>query len=306
LSDVVIDGTPRPEYRRVPFDAIVRANDDERLGRALVAAPVGFVFEREVGDGPVPIEPRLRRRFATVASEEFDVSGIIGGLSASAADSDTSGACVDRGLRVDGVALPLRVAERLADGRVRVEGCGPVVVPAGDHFLDQAGGFVVDQLMLLPKEFTSDGFSVPFDPRSVASSPVEGGRMVLRVRSMDGVDAPAGPVMVTIGRGFHRGWKVTGSSRLVSAADTQTAIVVAADSTVTLEFTPQRSFRVFFALMMVTLAACVVLIVQPWRWRGVGHRTERPGLLSRRKVPRRKVPGKRVSRRNVTRKKAAG
>ena len=45
LSDVVIDGTPRPEYRRVPFDAIVRANDDERLGRALVAAPVGFVFE---------------------------------------------------------------------------------------------------------------------------------------------------------------------------------------------------------------------------------------------------------------------
>lgn len=265
LSDVLIDGTPRPEYRRVPFDVIVRANDDQRLAAALLAAPVGFAFEREIGDGPVPVELQLRRRFATVSSAAYAVSAVMGEDPAGGPGPESDDVCADRGLRVDGVSVLLRVADRLADGRVVVEACEPLLLPAGDHFLDHAAG--ADRLVLLPDGLAGADLEVPFDPRSVAVSPLEGGRMALRVRSIAGQEAASGPVVVTTGRGYHSGWSIGGARSPVSTVDTQTAVTVVPDSTVTMEFGPQRLYRLLFALMIVAVGACVMLAMQPWRWR---------------------------------------
>lgn len=91
--------------------------------------------------------------------------------------------------------------------------------------------------------------------------------MALRVRSIAGQEAASGPVVVTTGRGYHSGWSIGGARSPVSTVDTQTAVTVVPDSTVTMEFGPQRLYRLLFALMIVAVGACVMLAMQPWRWR---------------------------------------
>ena len=77
FAEVELEGIDTAEVVEVPTDPWRAAEDDPRLADAIAAAPLWYLFERQVGDGPFPLETTLRRRFEVPDERSFAVEGTI-------------------------------------------------------------------------------------------------------------------------------------------------------------------------------------------------------------------------------------
>ncbi len=75
LSEVDIPTLDLLESIQVPDDIFRAAEGNAALERALVSAPVHYLFERFAGDGPVEVERALQRRFRTAGDRSYRVEG---------------------------------------------------------------------------------------------------------------------------------------------------------------------------------------------------------------------------------------
>lgn len=74
FAEVRVPGLDLAEWIRVPDD-VMRAAADPATAELLSATDTTYLFERVVGDGPTDEEAALRRRFRTVGTREYALSG---------------------------------------------------------------------------------------------------------------------------------------------------------------------------------------------------------------------------------------
>lgn len=75
LSEITMPSLDLVEVFQVPDDLFRAAETDASLERALLDAEVGYLFERFRGNGPVPVERALRRRFRTSGTRVYSLEG---------------------------------------------------------------------------------------------------------------------------------------------------------------------------------------------------------------------------------------
>ncbi|HEX4868251.1 MAG TPA: alpha-(1-_3)-arabinofuranosyltransferase family protein [Acidimicrobiales bacterium] len=205
-----------------------------------------------------------------IAIAELGLSGLTGPPPVAGIDTG----CRDDLLVLDGVPVPVRVTGSTAaalDGQgLRVEGCAPVELGAGDHLLRAAPGpttgIDLDQLVLTDGAPTATGASTGPQPTVVRHDPDHleltlpagaeraGTWLVLGESHNDGWTArldgqDLGPP--TLVDGFANGWRLPPGT---------------AAATVSLRFEPQR--RVDLALGLSAVAAAVALLLALRRPRG--------------------------------------
>ncbi len=151
IADVIIDDLDLAEYRQVPSDVVDRAKSDTALAAALESAALGFVFRREVGVGPKPVERVLRRRFELPGRSVLEIKARISRTDLESSSSLTVGRCGDLSLVVDGMARPMGVVEIDDDGiHAIARSCDDLVLAGGWHSTSHSADLQVDWLTLLP------------------------------------------------------------------------------------------------------------------------------------------------------------
>lgn len=281
FTEITLGGLDLREFVQVPDDLVRRAKDDPQLAAALSRAPTTYLFSRATGTefldpaaGPLasdPVRNRLesvmRRRFHTLGSATWELQAVVVDQAATAGGSaPVDGAaedCADRGLRVDGKAVSLRVtgpAPAASDGasRVRVAACNPLELSGGWHLLvtaDPLARFDEVQLRTGPPLAEEPATRVDLTADDVDPAGF-GGRIV----------APAGAV-VSIGQGWDPRWQATLDGADLGpplALDTLTAWVVPATDGGELHvvFGPTAWLRAAFVASLLTVVLCGWLAVR--------------------------------------------
>ena len=232
------------EFIRLPTATFDRGDVDPALGRALRAATVHHLFERQVGGSTVPIENQLRRAFETRGDREYRLRGV-------AATRAPSG-CADIGLRVDGRSILVR-AGRGGDPN-EFESCRPVEIEPGTHRLEGTAA-ILDTVVL------STGNAEPTEAVGRVGAVRRGdARRDVRIRSerptmvitgdgyddrwrarVDGLDLP-GPMMLDT----QTAWHLDGSVRPIDAE---------------IRFGPARSFRIALVISFVGVAVSLAIVL---------------------------------------------
>jgi hypothetical protein len=274
LAEVRVDGLQVEEVLRLPTDLLERVGprlDDHRLDVVVTRLRRGRATEERADE-----EPRLDRRFELPTGRSFAVSAWVlsdeelglGDLAHGAPATP----CRDDLLRIDGIAVPLRVVAR---GRgARLEACAPVALGPGSHRIEASGpALVLDRVVL---SSAPGGAPDDLGPRGARLEP--GAPTTTVRRRAPGevdveVDSGGDPFWLVLGESHSDGWKLSvdggdgGSHELANGFGN--GWIVTPDGpegvSVELRWTPQRAVPLGFVVSGVALLASLAIV---WRTRG--------------------------------------
>jgi arabinofuranan 3-O-arabinosyltransferase len=270
IREVELDGEDGPldlrEWITLPDDLVRRAERDERLAAALEAAPISVLMARDQPEAPFPVEPILRRRVRLPAAVDATVRATARPIDEGGVDllgSLADGTCGEGALRIDGDPVELTLADEdaeIAVGRpVDLVSCDTVALDAGWHRVESRAGASLATVRL----DGSSGAAPEVDPSAgtvvVASETPD--RLHLRV------DAPDGGVVLS-GQSYDARWVASVDGEDLGPAglyDGQSGWEVPAgrDLDVVLELRPARPYRLAVWVSLLSVVACLALVVGP-------------------------------------------
>jgi arabinofuranan 3-O-arabinosyltransferase len=204
-----------PEYR---FPTVVRVTTEQSPGEIAVVRPDGTVILRRPLRGrhvriavlasASPTQHALHRRhLAAVAIGEVVVGGSRGPAARRPARGSFATGCGEINVSIGGATTAARVTGTVVDldaGRpLRISGCAPLAVPAGDTYLRSGPGTIMraDLLRLYSPATAPLGAAATQAPAVLASGHGQDGRR-------DGVRlALHGPTWLVLAESYSRGWR---------------------------------------------------------------------------------------------------
>ncbi len=275
---------------------------DKQYAVSIPFAPVTASTLRLVVDGVRDVttstDPNVTNVALPPSIAEADFPGVAR-PAPPAAEIDTG--CRDDLLRVNGAAVPVRIAGAAADARSGLEllRCDPSLpLPAGSNRLTTAAGLTtgidIDRVVLssdaagTPAEIAPLG--TPLDQSGAETTVTHNSATKIDVK----VHTDGTPFWLVMGQSFDRGWKAAASSgtlgRQTNVNGYANGWLVrptgAGTMTVSLRFTPQREVWVGFAISAAAVVACVAIVVITRRRRRRGRRqsedaiADAPALVS--------------------------
>ncbi len=260
IADIAIDDLDFREYRQVPSDVVDRAKTDTTLAAAMQSTTLGFVFRREVGVGPRPVEQVLRRRFELLSPSQLTMRARVSFTDERSA-AFVVGKCGDLSLEIDGVGRPMEVLKIDDDGVHAVAGsCDDIVLEGGWHSMNHSVDLQVDWLTLLPPNVSAGDLFEPYTPLrpSVEPERMFGARIGIPKATS------ATNFFLISGRASHPGWEAElgGMPLATLDLDGQATFEVPAGVTVRIRFAPQSGYDLLFVLMIVSIVTALVLITR--------------------------------------------
>lgn len=273
IADIAIEATAVRNVTRAPLTlARLAEQADADTRAALAELPLDVLLTRAVGDASSPAddeESQLDRRFSLPDDRTFELTatlattGIDPTILAEAASGD---AACERVALLDGEWVEARIAstpEEIAEGRVRLEGCEPLALDAGEHELLATFGWRLDEARLSAPGAGEGSVGAGLDPGEAT--------VVERTATEVVIDVPAADApsrILRLGEAWDPRWtlEVDGVSvgEPIVVDGYAAAWLLDGDAhRVVVRFGPQGAVEASFALSAVALVGVTAIAVLP-------------------------------------------
>lgn len=260
IAEVDVPGLRAEGWVRMPSDLL------DAAGFRSSRYPLALVQTRlRTGDATADEESSIRRIVDLPAARGYRLTGAARTVDSAAVDAE----CRDDLVVVDDRAVPVRLLPDDDGGGLRIEGCGDVLVPAGERRFSTttAGtGVEIDQLV-----WSSDPVGADIPQANAPDPSLQVTSRDATTLSLDVDDVrPGTPFWIVLGQSHDPGWQLVESAdatevdgpHLVNGYANGFLVTPAtADPSVQLRFVPQNRVEValLFSALGVLLAAALAL-----------------------------------------------